>query len=70
LKEKEKCMTLDEVILELYRLAETKEWGGKNTDAALAAAIEGMEQIWTLRQADRRRSTKNQSIRRQQRIWS
>jgi hypothetical protein len=63
-------MTLDEVILELYRLAETKEWSGKSSDEALAAAIEGMEQIWTLRQADRRRITKNQPLRRQQRIWS
>ena len=63
-------MTLDEVILELYRLAETKEWGGQSTDAALASAIEGMEQIWTLRLADRRRSAKNQTPKRQQRIWS
>jgi hypothetical protein len=63
-------MTLDEVILELYRLAETKEWGGKSTDEALASAIEGMEHIWTHRQADRRRSAMSQSSRRQQRIWS
>src|SRR5512139_3109810 len=49
-------MTLDEVILELYRLAETKKWDGGSSDEALAAAIEGMEQIWTLRQADARRT--------------
>jgi hypothetical protein len=48
-------MTLDEVIFELYRLAETKTWDGKITDEALSAAIEGMEQIWELRQADKRR---------------
>ncbi len=63
-------MTLDEVILELYRLAETKEWKGAATDEALATAIEGMEQIWTLRQADMRRSAKVQALKGQPRIWS
>jgi hypothetical protein len=48
-------MTLDEVIFELYRLAETKTWDGRITDEALSSAIEGMEQIWELRQADKRR---------------
>ena len=63
-------MTLDEVILELYRLAETKEWEGKSTDEALSTAIEGMEQIWTLRQADVRRSAKMQALKKQPRVWS
>jgi hypothetical protein len=63
-------MTLDEVILELYRLAETKEWDGTSSDEALATAIEGMEQIWTLRQADLRRSAKVQALKKQPRIWS
>lgn len=63
-------MTLDEVILELYRLAETKEWDGKSTDEALTTAIDGMEQIWTLRQADVRRSAKVQALRKQPRLWS
>ena len=63
-------MTLDEVILELYRLAESKKWGGKQTDEALSLAIEGMEQIWTLRQADMRRTAKVQALKRQPRIWS
>jgi hypothetical protein len=63
-------MTLDEVILELYRLAETKTWDGTSSDEALAAAIEGMEQIWTLRQADLRRSAKVQALKKQPRIWS
>ncbi|MBS1126009.1 MAG: hypothetical protein H6Q98_947 [Nitrospirae bacterium] len=63
-------MTLDEVILELYRLAETKEWDGKASDEALAAAIEGMEQIWTLRQADMRRTARVQALKKQPRIWS
>ncbi len=63
-------MTLDEVILELYRLAETKKWDGSGTDEALATAIEGMEQIWTLRQADQRRSARVQALKRQPRIWS
>jgi hypothetical protein len=63
-------MTLDEVILELYRLAETKKWDGTSSDEALAAAIEGMEQIWTLRQADLRRSAKVQALKKQPRIWS
>jgi hypothetical protein len=63
-------MTLDEVILELYRLAETKEWDGKASDEALSAAIEGMEQIWTLRQADMRRTARVQALKKQPRIWS
>ena len=63
-------MTLDEVILELYRLAETKKWDSDSSDEALAAAIEGMEQIWTLRQADARRSAKVQALKKQPRIWS
>lgn len=63
-------MTLDEVILELYRLAETKEWNGKNSGEALVTAIEGMEQIWTLRQADLRRSARIHALKKQPRIWS
>jgi hypothetical protein len=63
-------MTLDEVILELYRLAETREWDGKASNEALAAAIEGMEQIWTLRQADMRRTARGQALKKQPRIWS
>ena len=63
-------MTLDEVILELYRLAETKEWDGKASGEARAAAIEGMEQIWTLRQADMRRTARVQALKKQPRIWS
>jgi hypothetical protein len=63
-------MTLDEVILELYRLAETKTWDGTGSDEALATAIEGMEQIWTLRQADLRRSARVQALKKQPRIWS
>lgn len=63
-------MTLDEVILELYRLAESKKWDGKSSDEALTAAIEGMEQIWTLRQAGIRRSAKDQALKKQPRVWS
>ena len=63
-------MTLDEVILELYRLAETKEWDGNRSDEALAHAVEGMEQIWTLRQAAVRRNAKAQTAKKQPRIWS
>jgi hypothetical protein len=63
-------MTLDEVILELYRLAEKKEWDGKRSDEALAMAIEGMEQIWSLRQADMRRNARVQGLKKQPRIWS
>lgn len=63
-------MTIEEVILELYRLAETKEWDGKVSDEALATAIEGMEQIWTLRQADMRRTARVQALKKQPRIWS
>ncbi len=62
-------MTLDEVILELYRLAETKTWEGKATDEALSAAIEGMEQIWELRQTDKRRTAMINAHKKQPRIW-
>ena len=63
-------MTLDEVILELYRLAETRKWDSKSSDEALATAIEGMEQIWTVRQADMRRSARVQALKKQPRVWS
>jgi len=62
-------MTLDEVILELYRLAETKTWEGKLTDEALSSAIEGMEQIWELRQADKRRTAMVNANKKQPRVW-
>ncbi len=63
-------MRFDEVIYELYRLAETKQWDGKNTDVALAAAIEGMEKIWELQQADKRKSAMVKACKRQPRVWS
>ncbi len=63
-------MTLDEVIFELYRLAETKKWDGNRSDEALALAVEGMEQIWTHRQAAVRRNAKVRSDGKQPRIWS
>jgi hypothetical protein len=62
-------MDLDDVILELYRLAETKDWEGKVTDEALSAAIEGMEQIWELRQADKRRVAMVNANKKQPRVW-
>jgi hypothetical protein len=62
--------SLDEVILELYRLAETKAWNGDRTDEALIVALEAMEQIWSLRQADRRRAAKTSGLRKQPRVWS
>ena len=62
-------MSLDEVILELYRLAEAKTWDGRITDEALSAAIEGMEHIWELRQADKRRTAMVQANKKQPRIW-
>ncbi len=67
---KEIMMNIDEVILELYRLAETKAWEGKNTDEALAVAIEGMEQIWSLKLADKRRSAMINANKKQPRVWS
>jgi hypothetical protein len=62
-------MTLDDVILELYRLAEARTWDGKVTDEALSAAIEGMEQIWELRQSDKRRTAIINANKKQPRIW-
>jgi predicted house-cleaning noncanonical NTP pyrophosphatase (MazG superfamily) len=63
------ALNLDDVILELYRLAETKEWDGAKTDEALAAAIEGMEHIWELRQADKRKTAMVKANKKQPRIW-
>ncbi len=62
-------MTIEDVIMELYRLAETKTWEGKATDEALSSAIEGMEQIWELRQADKRRVAMVNANKKQPRIW-
>jgi hypothetical protein len=62
-------MTLEEVILELYRLAEVREWEGGKTDEALSAAIEGMEKIWELREADKRRTAMVNANKKQPRIW-
>jgi len=62
-------MDIEEVIFELYRLAETKKWEGKGSDEALSAAIEGMEQIWELRQADKRRTAMVNANKKQPRIW-
>ncbi len=62
-------MKLEEVILELYRMAETKQWDGKKTDEAIAAAIEGMEKIWETMQADKRKSAMVQANKKQPRIW-
>jgi hypothetical protein len=62
-------LNLDDVILELYRLAETKQWDGEVTEEALAVAIEGMEQIWELRQADKRKTAMVNANKKQPRIW-
>lgn len=63
-------MTLDDVILELYRLAETREWDGTISDEALFSAIEGMEQIWEVHQADRVKSAMVMANKKQPRLWS
>lgn len=63
-------MTFDEVILELYRLAETRAWDGKASDEAVTTAIEALEQIWMLRQAEMRRGAKAGAHKRQQRLWT
>jgi hypothetical protein len=62
-------MTLKDVILELYRLAESKTWDGSVTDEALATAIEGLEKIWELQQADQRRAAMVRASKKQPRTW-
>ncbi len=62
-------MKLEEVIYELYRMAETKKWNGKKTDEALVAAIEGMEKIWERREADKRKSAMVRANKKQPRLW-
>lgn len=61
-------MKNDKVILELYRLAETRTWDGKVTDEALFAAIEGMERLWEQRQADKRRVAMAHANKKQPRV--
>jgi hypothetical protein len=63
-------MNLEEVILELYRLAETRCWEGKSTDEALSTAIEGMEKILELHQAKERRIAMVNANKKQPRLWS
>jgi predicted house-cleaning noncanonical NTP pyrophosphatase (MazG superfamily) len=62
-------MTLEEVLIELYRLAETKEWDGEKTDEALSSALEGMEQIWELTEADNKRMAMINAKKKQPRVW-
>jgi len=62
-------MTLEEVLIELYRLAETKEWDGEKTDEALSSALEGMEQIWELTETDKRRTAMINARKKQPRVW-
>ncbi len=62
-------MTIEDVILELYRLAEKKSWNGEVTDEALTAAIEGMEKLWDLQQADKRRAAMVKANKKQPRLW-
>ena len=62
-------MKLEEVIFELYRLAETKSWDGKKTDVALASAIEGMEKIWQVQQADKKKNAMVKANKKQPRVW-
>jgi hypothetical protein len=63
-------MNLAEVIMELYRLAETKQWEGKLTDEALSVAIEGMEKILELHQVKERRIAMVNANKKQPRLWS
>ncbi len=62
-------MTLEEVIMELYRLVETKEWEGKKTDEALLSALEGMEKIWELTKAGKRKTAMINANKKQSRVW-
>jgi hypothetical protein len=63
-------MNLAEVIMELYRLAETRQWEGKLTDEALSVAIEGMEKILELHQVKERRIAMVNANKKQPRLWS
>jgi hypothetical protein len=63
-------MNLEEAIYELYRLAETRQWDGDTSDEALASAIEGMEKIWELQQADKRKNAMIHANKKQPRVWS
>jgi len=62
-------MNFEQIIIELYRLAETKNWNGKATDEALSAAVEGMEYLWEQKQADKRRNVVSQAYKKPPRIW-
>jgi len=62
-------MNIDQIIMELYRLAETRDWDGNTTDEALFAAIQGMELIWEQKQADKRKNAMVHANKKQPRIW-
>jgi len=62
-------MNIDEVILELYRLAESGTWDGSVTDEALLAAIDGLEHIRELKQEDMRKSAMLQANKKLPRVW-
>jgi hypothetical protein len=62
-------MQLEDIIMELYRLAETRQWEGVKTDQSLFAAIESLEKIWELQQADKKRTAMALANKKQPRLW-
>lgn len=62
-------MNIDEVIRELYRLAESGKWDGTVTDEALQAAIDGLEHIRELKRAEMKRHAMIKANRKQSRVW-
>ena len=62
-------MNIDQIILELYRLAETRVWDDEATDEAIFAAIQGMEHLWEQKQADKRKNAMVRANKKQPRIW-
>lgn len=63
-------MNLEEVILELYRLAETREWDGARSDEAVLVAIEGLEHIWGLKQEEAKSRARVMAVKKPPRVWS
>jgi len=62
-------MNIDEVILELYRLAESGKWDSTVTDEALSTAIDGLEHIRELKLAEMRRNAMIKANKKQPRVW-
>lgn len=62
-------MDIDEVVVELYRLAESGKGNNTITDEALLAAIEGLEDLQELKRTETRKLAMINANKKQPRVW-